>query len=453
MNMLIDLRMEGRVAIVFGGGTQGERKAKNLLRNGARVLVVSRSFSESLKELGRLGELELLEGDIEEDFNALSPRISGADLVFAATDSRQVNTEIASHARELGILVCAVDIPTISDFYSPAVAQKGSIRVGVCTDGKSPLMSRLLRQRIEKIITEEDVLQVELQAHAQERKMRAVISTNGTLITKDVARRLKDSGISYVGISIDGSDAETHDAIRNQQGSFEKAIQALKNCVEIDLKCGIRITASKDNVAEIPKLLDMCLELGVPRFCLYWLVPSGRGEGIYAEKQLSREEILETLDFLYEKAKTLDPSVIEILTVDAPQDGIYLLKKMSKEGHPEYENAYKLLSFTGDSCSAGDRAANVDPVGNVFACQFAQREELVVGNVRERKFSDLWNDQENAILNRFRNKKEALKGACGTCVNKDICGGGCRIRALNQHGDIWAEDSMCPCDLLCTPLP
>ncbi len=293
----------------------------------------------------------------------------------------------------------------------------------------------------------------ELAAHAQEKKMRAVISTNGTLITKDVARRLKDSGISYVGISIDGADAETHDAIRNQQGSFGKAIQALKNCVEIDLKCGIRITASKDNVAEIPKLLDMCLELGVPRFCLYWLVPSGRGEGIYAEKQLSREEILETLDFLYEKAKTLDPSVIEILTVDAPQDGIYLLKKMLEEDHPEYENAYKLLSFTGDSCSAGNRAANVDPIGNVFACQFAQREELVVGNVKEHKFSELWNDQESVILNRFRNKKEALKGACGTCVNKDICGGGCRIRALNQHGDLWAEDSMCPCDLLCTPLP
>jgi radical SAM protein with 4Fe4S-binding SPASM domain len=197
----------------------------------------------------------------------------------------------------------------------------------------------------------------------------------------------------------------------------------------------------------------MCLDLGVPRFCLYWLVPSGRGEGMYDEKQLSREEILETLDFLYEKAKTLDPSVIEILTVDAPQDGIYLLKKMKEENHPEYENAYKLLSFTGDSCSAGDRAANVDPVGYVYACQFAQKPELAVGNVRERKFSEIWNNSESEILNRFRTKKGELKGACGTCANKEICGGGCRIRALNQHNDLWAEDSMCPCELLCSPLP
>ena len=245
----------------------------------------------------------------------------------------------------------------------------------------------------------------ELAAHAKTKKLRAVISTNGTLITKNVAKRLKESGISYVGISIDGADPETHDAIRNQRESFAKAIQALKNCVEIDLKCGIRITASKDNVAEIPKLLDLCLELGVPRFCLYWLVPSGSGKGMYDDKQLNREEILETLDFLFEKAKTLDPNLIEILTVDAPQDGIYLLKKMKEENHPEYENAYKLLSFTGDSCSAGDRAANVDPVGYVYACQFAQRSELTVGNVRDRKFSEIWNNSDSEILAKFRAKK------------------------------------------------
>ncbi len=292
----------------------------------------------------------------------------------------------------------------------------------------------------------------ELAAHAKAKKLRAVISTNGTLITKNIAKRLKDSGISYVGISIDGADSETHDAIRNQRGSFAKAIQALKNCVEINLKCGIRITASKDNVAEIPNLLDLCLELGVPRFCLYWLVPSGRGKGMYDDKQLNREEILKTLDFLFEKAKNLDPSLIEILTVDAPQDGIYLLKKMKEENHPEYKNAYKLLSFTGDSCSAGDRAANVDPVGNIYACQFAQRPELVVGNVRDRKFSEIWNNSDSDILTKFRAKKEQLRGICGDCVNKNICGGGCRIRALNQHGDIWAEDSMCSCDVLCQPL-
>ncbi|MFQ6053395.1 MAG: SPASM domain-containing protein, partial [Candidatus Bathyarchaeia archaeon] len=215
---------------------------------------------------------------------------------------------------------------------------------------------------------------------------------------------------------------------------------------EIDLKSGIRVTASRDNYMEIPELLDLALDLGVPRFCLYWLVPSGRGEEMYTDKQLNRDENIKILDFLYEKAKRLDPTTIEILTVDAPQDGIHLLNRMREEDHPEYENALQLLSFTGDSCSAGDRVANVDPAGNVYPCQFAQIHSLRIGNVRERKFSEIWNDPENPVLSGFRDKKGRLEGGCGECASKDICGGGCRIRAFNECGDIWGADPFCPID-------
>jgi len=104
--------------------------------------------------------------------------------------------------------------------------------------------------------------------------------------------------------------------------------------------------------------------------------------------------------------------------------------------------------MTGDSCSAGDRVANVDPVGNVYPCQFSQRPDYRVGNIRETKFSEMWSDPENDILNKFRAKKTNLKGICRTCSNMDTCGGGCRIRGLNQHGDIWAEDSLCEFDNL-----
>jgi len=286
----------------------------------------------------------------------------------------------------------------------------------------------------------------ELASHAKGKGLRTVISTNGTLITKDVAKRLQDIGIQYVGVSLDGADPATHDAIRNQKGAYEGAIQALKNCVEIGLKSGIRVTAHKSNFKEIPEMLEMALDLGVPRFCLYWLVPSGRGIEGYLENQLNKDEIEETLDYLYTKARDLDPEVIEILTVDAPQDGIYLLNRMKEENHPEYENAYKLLSMTGDSCSAGDRVANVDPVGNVYPCQFSQRPDYCVGNIRETTFGEMWNDPENDILNKFRAKKDNLNGICKACSNMDLCGGGCRIRGLNQHGEIWAEDSFCEFD-------
>jgi radical SAM protein with 4Fe4S-binding SPASM domain len=283
----------------------------------------------------------------------------------------------------------------------------------------------------------------ELATHARANKLRTVISTNGTMITEDVAKRLQDVGVQYVGVSLDGADPATHDMIRGQKGAFDGAIKALKNCVDIGLKSGIRVTAHKSNYKEIPQLLEMALELGVPRFCLYWLVPSGRGIEGYLENQLGREEIEETLDYLYNSAKRLDPEKIEILTVDAPQDGVYLLDRMRIEKHPEYENAYKLLNMTGDSCSAGDRVANVDPVGNVYPCQFSQRPDYCVGNIRDTRFSMMWNDPENDVLRRFRAKKHNLKGICGKCSNMQICGGGCRIRGLNRHGDIWAEDSLC----------
>ncbi len=182
----------------------------------------------------------------------------------------------------------------------------------------------------------------------------------------------------------------------------------------------------------------------MPRFCVYWLVPSGRGKEIY-NLQLSPLEVSHIFDLLYQRARDLDPEKMEILTVDAPQDGVYLLNKLREDDSQEYENALKLLEYTADSCSAGDRVANVDPGGNVYPCQFAQSqlEEFKIGNVGDRKFSELWNDSANPVLAVFRKKTKFLKGKCGSCVYKDLCGGGCRIRAYAQYGDIWAEDPLC----------
>jgi radical SAM protein with 4Fe4S-binding SPASM domain len=283
----------------------------------------------------------------------------------------------------------------------------------------------------------------ELADYATAKGLKTALSTNGTLITKEVAAKIKARGIEYVGVSLDGAKEETHDAIRNQQGSFKKAVQALRNCAEIGLKAGIRVTITRDNYQEIADLLDLSHDLNIPRFCVYWLVPSGRGKEIY-NLQLEPQEVAHIFDLLYRRARDLNPEEMEILTVDAPQDGIYLLNKLKEDNSQEYENALRLLEYTGDSCSAGDRVANVDPAGNVYPCQFAQLEEFKIGNVRERKFSELWNDPENPVLAVFREKTKFLKGKCGSCVYKELCGGGCRIRAYAQYEDIWAEDPLCP---------
>ena len=161
------MRLEGKTAVFFGGGRTAERKVRKLLEQGALITVVSRGFTEYLLELGKRGDIELVEADLDEAALVIPDRISGAGVVIAATDSPGLNARISQAAREEGVLVCAVDMPALSDFYFPAVAQKGSIRVGVCTDGKSPLMSKLIKEKIQSVLTDEDALGVDLQAYAR----------------------------------------------------------------------------------------------------------------------------------------------------------------------------------------------------------------------------------------------------------------------------------------------
>ena len=152
----------------------------------------------------------------------------------------------------------------------------------------------------------------------------------------------------------------------------------------------------------------------VPRFCVYWLVPSGRGGGIY-DKQITVDESSRIFNTLLRRADELKDEGIEFLTVDAPQDGIRLLSTLKESGNGEFENALTLLQCTGDSCSAGDRVANVDPTGNIYPCQFMQRKEFRIGNVREQNFSRIWSDASNPVLAAFRQKKSLLTGKCGSC--------------------------------------
>jgi len=284
----------------------------------------------------------------------------------------------------------------------------------------------------------------DLAGHAKERGLTTALSTNGTLITPAVARRLCDAGVEYVGVSLDGATAETHDRMRNVPGSFDLALSALRNCRSAGLKCGVRVTATQENYTEIPDLIDLSLDAGAERFCVYWLVPSGRGREGYDALQLRSHEIAGLLDLLFEKAHDVDPAAMEFLTVDAPQDTIYLLKKLQEEDLPRYESMCTLLARAGVGCSAGDRVANIDPSGTVYPCQFAQTDELRVGSIRERPFGAIWNDPENPVLSNFRRKKDLVGGACGRCSYRDTCGGGCRVRALFESGDLRGEDPLCP---------
>jgi radical SAM protein with 4Fe4S-binding SPASM domain len=249
--------------------------------------------------------------------------------------------------------------------------------------------------------------------------------------------------VEYVGVSLDGATPATHDRLRNKAGSFEASLRALRACKAIGLPCGVRITASQDNYRELERLIDLALDVGASRFCLYWLVPSGRGQDGHAGRQLGSSEVQEVIDVLFRKAHEIDPKQLEILTVDSPQDSVYFLQRMREEDAENARTVEQLLSFMGSGCSAGDRVANIDPSGNVYPCQFAQEPSLRIGNVREEKFSTLWNNAENPVLAAFRERPVKLEGACGTCAERKLCGGGCRVRAWAKNHSLAAEDPFC----------
>lgn len=166
--MLIDLRVNGSKTLVIGGGTLGERKVKSLLRHQADVTVISETFTPALTNLGNQGKVTLVESRLENAATQLRTHIRDSKLVFAATNDRTLNQLVSKLARESRVLVCAVDMPGLCDFYSPAVFQRGSIRVGICTDGKSPIVSKTLKERLMAQVTEMDGLSLEVQHHARE---------------------------------------------------------------------------------------------------------------------------------------------------------------------------------------------------------------------------------------------------------------------------------------------
>jgi len=283
----------------------------------------------------------------------------------------------------------------------------------------------------------------ELARHARSRGLKMALSTNGTLITPETARQMKECGIEYAGISLDGATAETHDRFRNSPGAFERTIGAFAACREAGLRCGVRVTLTRENCRELKALIDLSLSLGASRFCLYWLVPTGRGTESYDRLQLGRKDVTDALDLLYRKAKETDPAAMEFLTVDAPQDCVHLLAAMEQDGSEDLADARRLLESLQGGCSAGTRVANIDARGNVYPCQFARSPEFRVGNIRDRPFSRLWADAENPALALFRKKEVKLKGRCASCASRDLCGGGCRVRAHAAGGDFLAEDPFC----------
>ena len=281
---------------------------------------------------------------------------------------------------------------------------------------------------------------VSLASHAVRRGMRAVISTNGTLITRDKALELKDVGLSYVGVSLDGME-EVHDRFRGKEGAFSAAMRGIENCQEAGLKVGLRFTINRLNAAEIPAIFDLLEDRGIPRACFYHLVYAGRGSGLIGE-DLDHRETRRVVDTIIDRTKDLHDRGMpkEILTVDNHADGPYLYLRMLREGSPRAADVLELLQMNeGNSSGRGIGCVSWD--GTVHADQFWRHASF--GNVRERPFSTVWSDLSDPLLSKLKEKKLHVTGRCAGCRWLDICAGNFRVRAEAFTGDLWAPDPAC----------
>jgi 12,18-didecarboxysiroheme deacetylase len=280
---------------------------------------------------------------------------------------------------------------------------------------------------------------LELAQYAVDRKMRAVISTNGTLITKEIAAKLRKIGLSYVGVSLDGLE-KTHDRFRGKKGAFAQAIEGIRNCREAGIKVGIRFTVNKHNLPDVAAMFDLLRSEKIERLCFYHLVYTGRGSKLRKE-DLTHQETRKLLDLIMSQTKKMFAEGLqpEILTVDNHADGPYLYLKVKKENPERAKEVLELLEMNeGNSSGHGIGCISWD--GEVYADQFWRNQPL--GNIRQKPFSQIWLDEKNELLVKLKDKKKYVKGRCAACLWLTVCGGNFRARA-ESAGDIWGPDPAC----------
>jgi radical SAM protein with 4Fe4S-binding SPASM domain len=292
-------------------------------------------------------------------------------------------------------------------------------------------------------ITRRDFFQVA--RYAADKGLYISLASNGTLLTKETALKLKEAGVNYVDISIDGATAKTHDDFRGVPGAYDKAVAGLKNCIEADICACIATTVGKNNMGELPAIIDLAEQLHVERFTYFNFIPAGRGKA-HADQDLSAQEREDVMRYLLNR---MSAGCKTTILATAPQLARVAAQCQGEEGTGEVtmalahmqtvkvtKKAVPLGEFIG-GCGAGRLYCAISPQGDVRPCVFLP---VNVGNLKERTFRDIWLNAP--LFNAFRNR-DNLKGSCSKCDYKFICGG-CRARSSAYHeGDTLCGDPGC----------
>ncbi|MCD6178005.1 radical SAM protein [bacterium] len=385
-------------------------------------------IKESLKKpIIRRGIVNILEGIAY--WGVTKPQITAAPFLIVWNFTKQCNLRCRHCYENAGPKAAPDELTTkeakriIDEFRKLGV-------VAIAFSGGEPLMRKDF---------------FEIAKYAWSRDFYVSMATNGTLITPEVAKKIKEAGIEYVEISLDGFQ-ETHDKFRGVKGAWRRAVEGIKNCVAEDISTGVATTITKYNLKEIPEFLEFVeRELHPRRFIAFNFVPTGRGKEMI-EADLSPKEREDLLALLY--SKLIDPNFHMDVLSTAPQYAVTSLTFFDKFGGPlvatHFINqkaaemlkgkARALAPFLG-GCGAGRLYAALEPNGDLFPCVFIP---VKLGNLRKDKLEDIW--KHSPVLKKIR-ERDLFEG-CGNCPYKEICGG-CRARAYGYFGNLQGADPGC----------
>ena len=280
----------------------------------------------------------------------------------------------------------------------------------------------------------------EIAHHAKAMGFYTALSTNGTLIDERNIDRIAAVEFDYLGISIDGI-ADTHDRFRRNEGAFDASMRGLRLCRDLGIKVGLRFTMTRDNAEELPQLLDLMDEERIDKFYFSHLNYAGRGN-----KNRKDDVFLNTtrwaMDLLFERTliDTRSGRGTEFVSGNNDADGVYMLHWTEKHFPEQVDHIrQKLVQWGGNS--SGVNISNIDNQGNVHPDTMWWNYNL--GNVKDRPFSEIWQDTSDPIMAGLKASPRQVSGRCGRCTHFDICGGNTRVRAMQLTGDAWSEDPAC----------
>ena len=286
----------------------------------------------------------------------------------------------------------------------------------------------------------------ELLTEAQQLGLRTVLSTNGTLIDLATARQLARVGVSYVGISVDGNE-EFHDKFRQMRGGFKAAVAGIQNCKKAGIKTGLRFTITKVNADQVPAAFDIAASNSIRRICFYHLIRSGRAKELDSQI-LTPEQTRQSIDTIIEQTDNFAKKglIDEVLTVGNHCDGPYLLVKMAKETQSSklktqnYEKARQLLLASGGN-KTGEKIICISWNGSVYPDQFWRN--YSVGNVKDKTFKAIWENSNEPVLKKLRDRSQFAEERCLGCGWFDLCKGNFRFLGAEANDENWLNEPAC----------